>query len=87
MAGWRTYCVRNTMLKQLYFGYSDNVTADIRKLEEEIGSCLAHWDFDKHDLICFDLDSFATEPQALASVAKLVATPPPPGWTTIAYSG
>ena len=86
MATWRVYCVRNTMLKQLYFGYSDDVASDVRKLEEQIGSCVAHWDFDQHDLICFDLDTFATEPQAIASVAKLVATAPPAGWTIIAQN-
>ena len=83
MAAWRVFCIRNTMLKELYFDCSDEVRSDLRKLEEEVGSKLAHWDFDKHDLICFDLDTYDTKDRALASVEKLIAAPAPPGWQIV----
>ena len=83
MADWRVYCIRNKMLQELYFDCTDDVHTDLRKLEEEVGSKLAHWDFEKHDLICFDLDTYGSKPQADGGVCRLEAAPAPPGWTII----
>ena len=86
MAEWRVFCIRNKMLKQLYFDCTTDVHSDLRKLEEAVGSNVAHWDFDKHDLICFDLDTFQTEDKARESVAKLTNAAPPPAWQIVKQS-
>ena len=80
---WRVYCLRNSTLKQLYFDCSDDVQSDLRAHEERLAGRLQHWDFSKHDLMCFDLDEHADEDTAAAGVGKLRAAPAPAGWNVV----